>query len=175
MISAGSRAVAAPAKWFRAWCERIRRRGAACVRRHLDVWCHQNRGRTMMKTLKVCTAIAAMICMTGEAFAGSRCVRQEEMTALRVAAIQQQLMVAALSCNDISRYNKFVVSYRRELLASDDTLKRYFKRTTGGVAAYHAYKTRLANQSSLRSIGNGGYCREAEDAFDVALNSDSHS
>ncbi len=129
-----------------------------------------------MKTLKVCTALAAMVCMTGEAFAGSRCVRQEEMTALRVAAIQQQLMVAALSCNEISRYNKFVVSYRRELLVSDDTLKRFFKRTTGGVAAYHAFKTKLANQSSLRSIGNSGsYCREAEDAFDVALNSDSHS
>ena len=33
----------------------------------------------------------------------------------------------------------------------------------------------LYNHHLLRSIGNGGYCREAEDAFDVALNSDSHS
>ena len=124
----------------------------------------------MRKTYKMCTAVLAMTCMAGEAFAG--CVRHEEMVALRVAAVQQQLMVAALSCNAISRYNKFVVSYRSELQASDKTLQRFFRRTTGGIAAYHAYKTRLANRSSLRSIGNSeSYCSDAADAFDTALNS----
>ncbi len=93
------------------------------------------------------------------------------MTALQVAAVQQRLMVAALSCNAISRYNRFVMSYRRELQASDAALKSFFVRMSGGLSEYHAFKTRLANQSSLRSIGEGSYCDEAMATFDDALRS----
>jgi hypothetical protein len=48
-----------------------------------------------------------------------------------------------------------------------------FKRLYGGArgeAQYHAFKTRLANHSSMRSIrDNVNYCREARAAFDAAL------
>jgi hypothetical protein len=90
------------------------------------------------------------------------------MLALKAAAVQQQLMVAALTCHAVPRYNAFVLGYRRQLLASDNTLKAFFVRH-GSVADYHAYKTRLANNSSLTSIGDvQSYCRDAFAAFDVA-------
>lgn len=115
----------------------------------------------------------AVLCMGSDALAAAGCVRREEMTALRVAAVQQQLMVAALSCDTARLYNSFVLNYRRELQDSDETLKGLFQRMSGGLDDYHAFKTRLANQSSLRSIWNtDAYCEEANDAFRQALNSE---
>jgi len=97
-----------------------------------------------------------------------------EARALQAAAIQQQLMVAAFTCNDVSLYNRFVMSYQKELQASDEALKAYFVRLDGpggGMAGYHAFKTRLANQSSINSIHDtGGYCATADAAYDAALN-----
>ena len=95
-----------------------------------------------------------MVSMVQSALADA-CLRHEEMTALQVAAVQQQLMVAALSCNAISLYNRFVVSYQRDLQTSDEALKAFFLRMNpnDGLADYHAFKTRLANRSSLRSAG----------------------
>jgi hypothetical protein len=117
-----------------------------------------------------------MISTTGNAFANEGCIRHEEMTAVKAAAVQQQLMVAALSCRATSLYNRFVLSYRPELQASDEALKAFFQRRTGGEAEYNAFKTRLANASSLSSIGHGrAYCADAYAAFDSAFSYDRRS
>lgn len=121
-------------------------------------------------------AAALMLCAMGGnvwAAGAAGCARPEDMTALKAAAIQQKLMVAALSCHAVELYNKFVVSYRKDLQASDQALQNFFRRMNGrtGTADYHAYKTRLANASSMQSIGDmPGYCASAQAAFDVALN-----
>jgi hypothetical protein len=109
----------------------------------------------MKAILRAGAAGIAMVSMAQGALAGA-CIRHEEMTALQVAAVQQQLMVAALSCNAISLYNRFVVSYQRDLRTSDDALKAFFLRMNrqDGLADYHAFKTRLANRSSLRSAAD---------------------
>lgn len=124
-----------------------------------------------MKTAKSITSAVALFAMTGQAWAGDACVTSRDATALKAAALQQELMVAALTCNDISRYNHFVVSYRSELQGSDKALQAYFLRVSAqsGVADYHAYKTRLANQSSLDSVHDDGYCAKANMAFEDAL------
>lgn len=74
-------------------------------------------------------------------------------------------MVAALTCNEISRFNAFQTGFGPELRRSDATLARMFKRLygpRGGEAAYHAFKTKLANEASMRSIhDNPSYCQEA--------------
>ena len=97
----------------------------------------------------------------------------EEVSAIRVAAIQQELMVAALTCHEVSRFNQFQTGYGPELRSSDATLLRMFRRLYGGrrgEAAYHAFKTKLANDSSMRSIhDNPGYCQEAGAMFATAL------
>jgi hypothetical protein len=89
--------------------------------------------------------------------------------AMRVAALQQELMVAALTCHAAQPYNAFVISYQDELQASDSELKAHFTSArAGGIADYHAFKTRLANQDSIRSIRDSNYCYEADAAFRTA-------
>ncbi|HEY6578196.1 MAG TPA: hypothetical protein VIY09_02655 [Rhizomicrobium sp.] len=102
-----------------------------------------------------------------------RCARPDEVTAIQAAMIQQELMVAALTCNDIEHFNAFQTSYGPELRTSDARLERMFRRLYGaarGEAEYHAFKTRLANHSSMRSIrNNSDYCHEASLVFGAAL------
>lgn len=107
------------------------------------------------------------------AMAAPRCAKPEEVTAIQAAMIQQELMVAALTCNEVEHFNAFQTSYGPELRISDAHLEKMFRRLYGnarGEAQYHAFKTRLANHSSMRSIrDNVGYCRDARAAFDAAL------
>ena len=128
-----------------------------------------------MKTghaLKMGAAALALSLMAGNAWAAASCARPQDMRALQTAALQQQLMVAALTCHDTADYNRFVTSYRCELLESDLALIDFFLRQDAhkGADGYNAYKTRLANVLSLRSLHDPQFCRSAKVAFDVALN-----
>ena len=86
--------------------------------------------------------------------------------------MQQRLMVAALSCGESQSYNSFVRAYQKELQASDKALQTYFRRVNSktGTSDYHAYKTRLANTSSMAVINDtAGYCSSAKASFQQAL------
>lgn len=96
------------------------------------------------------------------------CTTPSEWAALRSAAVQQELMVAGLTCQATASYNRFVIAYRGELQASDADLKAYFIKRQGarGEAAYDTFKTKLANLSSLSEISNtSGFCAAMRDAF----------
>ena len=129
----------------------------------------------MRKSVKTCAAALMLTCMAGNAWAAATgCARPEDMTAIKAAAVQQKLMVAALSCDAVQLYNKFVTSYQKELQASDRSLQNFFRRLNGrtGTEDYHAFKTRLANASSMQSIGDiTGYCANAKQTFEAALDS----
>lgn len=103
--------------------------------------------------------------------AGADCARPEEMTALRVAALRQELMVAALACRQAPSFNLFVTAYEAELQNSDRTLLELFQRRDAarGDGNYNAYKTRLANASSLRSRHDPQFCFEAAQALEAAV------
>ena len=109
--------------------------------------------------------------LAGNAWAAESCVRPQDVTALRTAALQQQLMVAALTCHDVAAYNGFVISHQGELLMSDKALMDFFLRHDArtGTDDYNAYKTWLANAASLRSLRDPQFCRSARVAFNVAL------
>ncbi len=109
-------------------------------------------------------ALAALLVGTGPAAAGG-CARAEEITALKVAAEQQQLMVAGYMCHDAARYNRFVRSHRPELRRLDRTMMRLFQRNGGG---YDTFKTHLANVAALRQIREGGFCADANREFRAA-------
>jgi hypothetical protein len=114
------------------------------------------------------SAALATVCASDPVAASGRCATRAEMATLKVAAFQQQLMVAALTCNDLSAYNNFVISYRPELQHSDNAMLHLFLRKDGriGDAEYNAYKTRLANTSSVQSIGdNDAFCGAAQEIF----------
>jgi phosphate-selective porin len=130
----------------------------------------------MRKIVKTGAAALMLTCMAGNVLAAaataSGCARPAEINALKTAAMQQRLMVAALSCGESQSYNTFVRSYQKELQASDKELQTYFRRVNGktGTADYHAYKTRLANTSSMAVINDStGYCGSAKAAFEQAL------
>ena len=95
--------------------------------------------------------------------------QSDEVTAIQAAAIQQQLMVAALTCNQIEHFNAFQTSYLQGTAPSDATLEQMFQQAlwrASGEAEYHAFKTRLANDSSMRSIhDNQDYCHDARLVF----------
>ena len=97
------------------------------------------------------------------------CAAPSEMTALRVAALRQHLMVAALTCHEAPYFNQFVTSYQSEFLDSDHVLIKFFKRQGSGESGYNAYKTHEANDSSLRSISDPRFCGAADEAFYIAL------
>ncbi len=112
----------------------------------------------MRKSLKTGAAALMLVSMAGNVSAATAngCARPEDMSAVKAAAVQQRLMVAALSCDAVELYNKFVTSYQKELQASDRTLENFFRRLNGrtGTEDYHAFKTKLANASSMQSIGD---------------------
>jgi hypothetical protein len=126
----------------------------------------------MIKTMTKGAAGMAVLCaMTGQSWAGALCARPDEAMALKTAAMQQELMVAALYCNDVGLYNRFVVSYQHELQDSDAALLGYFQHGHGGATAYHSYKTALANDFSLDGLhGMARFCASANTSFDTALN-----
>lgn len=115
----------------------------------------------------------ALVVASGSALGAPKCAKHDEVTAIQAAAIQQQLMVAALTCNEIANFNQFQTSFSGELRRADASLQHMFHRLFGGgkgEAEYHAFKTRLANNSSIRSIhDNTGYCHDAGAAFEAAL------
>jgi hypothetical protein len=116
-------------------------------------------------------ALAVMTAASG-ALGAPRCATSDEVTAIQAAAIQQQLMVAALTCNQVDHFNAFQTTYGKELRRSDASLQHMFRRLYGGRgdSEYHAFKTRLANNSSIRSIhDNQGYCHDAGIVFEAAL------
>jgi hypothetical protein len=129
----------------------------------------------MGRTFRVgAVALTAAVAATSAlAMPPAKCAKPAEVTAIQAAAIQQELMVAALTCNEITRFNQFQTSFSNELRSSDAALERMFKRLFGGgrgESEYHAFKTRLANNSSMRSINNNpDYCRLAGQVFEAAL------
>lgn len=119
------------------------------------------------KTSAVALSLCFVAASAGNAWAG--CAQPREMAALRVAALRQHLMVAALACHEASYFNQFVTSYQGEFLESDHALLRFFAREGSGEDGYNAYKTHEANESSLRSLHDPRYCAAAESAFYIAL------
>jgi hypothetical protein len=129
----------------------------------------------MRKLLKSSATALMLICMTGDVWAATAnsvgCANPEDMFAVRTAAVQQRLMVAAFSCQAADRYNNFVTSYQKDLQASDRALQNFFLRLNAksGIADYHSFKTRLANTSSIQSFRDTNYCADAQTTFDAAF------
>jgi hypothetical protein len=111
------------------------------------------------------------------------CAQASEITAIQVTAVQQQLMVAALSCDPagvpdtdkqfVSKFNQFQIAYGPELRQSDANMLKMFKRVYGprrGDDEYNAFKTRAASHSEMRRIhAFGDFCKAADLVFAAAL------
>ena len=116
--------------------------------------------------------LTTALLIANPAFAMPGCGSAADRAALKTAALQQELMVAAYRCHDVNEYNQFVLGHRSELISSDDALKAYFQNgdKQRGTATYNKYKTELANAASLESSQDlDTFCGAAAREFDVAL------
>lgn len=102
------------------------------------------------------------------AAANAVCAGGHDLKALQAVALQQQLMAAALTCHFTDDYNRFVTTFRSNLLQSDRALERFFDQRRDA-EGYNAFKTRIANEASLESVHNPRFCQEAKSVFDLAL------
>ena len=89
--------------------------------------------------------------------ANLKCADPDEVSALQTAAVQQELMDAALGCGAqaVQKFNAFQTSYGSELRRSDKTLLTMFKRVYGpsrGDAAYNLFKTNMASKAEIRRV-----------------------
>lgn len=124
------------------------------------------------KIKAVAIAVATMFTVEGS-MAADRCASPKDYTSLKLAALQQELMVAALTCHEIGAYNRFVLGFRPQLQRSDRAMLAFFKKRDGaraGDAHYNAYKTKLANDAMLQqNADSGGFCDAAHAAFQAAF------
>lgn len=115
---------------------------------------------------KLTAAALATSMLVTQAWAG--CMDAADKTALKIQTLQQELMVAGLTCNDANPYNAFVLANRPELVSSDHDLQVFYTKlySGSGTAQFQAVKTRLANHFSLDSLHNqDGFCRTAAMLF----------
>ncbi len=120
--------------------------------------------------MALCCGLAAFVAT--EAAAQPACLRADERAALEVRAFQTDLMVAALSCNFQSTYNKFMVRFGPEIDHHTRTMHRFFNRTygAGGTNQATRYFTRFANRSALTSVANiDKFCDESAATLQAVL------
>ena len=134
-----------------------------------------------MTWMKLGASVAAL-CLVGAPIAQARavssaCASTNEVSAIQVSAVVQELTDAALTCGPetMAKMSRFQIVFQKELRRSDATLKTMFKRLNGaraGEAAYDSFKTRAINHAEQRRIKPGAhvnFCRTAGLVFAAAL------
>jgi len=121
-----------------------------------------------MTKWKTGLSLVTLLAMTAQASASTLC-DPGAAAALKTAAVQQELMVAGLTCGDIGAYNRFVLDYQPGLQKSDADLMAWFRSRDGSEAGYDSYKTKLANLAAGKSgADTARYCASAARQFAAA-------
>jgi hypothetical protein len=115
-------------------------------------------------------AVSLSLVLLTQSVSAFACSEPRDIAALKTAALQQRLMVAALSCSANADYNRFVLAHRAELQRSDADLKAYFIAQGGehGEAAYDTYKTKVANLAAhAPAMDARAFCAATAKEFDA--------
>ena len=92
------------------------------------------------------------------------CAKQAEFQALNMRALQSELMVAALSCDQDRHYNWFAKQFSSELSGYGTHITAFFNRhgAKNGDKLLNDFVTKMANRASRASLGRPQpqYCRE---------------
>lgn len=121
------------------------------------------------KTVWMAGVAAALV---GPGAAIAACLQPAEKTAFDVRALQSQLMVVALTCQQQDDYNNFVRRHMNELNGAQRGVTSYHRRVHG---AQHQrqldlYITNLANSQMQAGITRGSFfCREQAPLFQMAM------
>jgi hypothetical protein len=102
----------------------------------------------------------------------AQCMQPAEKPAFEIRALQSQLMVLALTCNQTDDYNRFVIQHRAVLGGAYNDVARHFRRVAGGAwqRQIDAYITNTANGHSQVGISQGSlFCSNQAQLFPAAL------
>ncbi len=100
------------------------------------------------------------------------CLRPAEATAFDVRALQSQLMVVALSCQQHDAYNAFVTRFQPQLGQAHTQVTAHFRRVAGRQSqrAMDQYITNLANNHMQEGIRQGShFCQNQMPLFQQAM------
>lgn len=144
----------------------------------MTFWIHKEKKsglRRYLRGIVVTTAAAtSWVLMSATPTLAADCITKAEETAIQTRIVQTELMVAALTCNEATRYNAFVKTYRPQLMESHSSIAEYFKRTRtqGAESALNTFMTDLANEASFRSAQDKKkFCADASEIFGDTLKS----
>ncbi|WP_424814045.1 hypothetical protein [Roseococcus sp. YIM B11640] len=126
----------------------------------------------MTPSRRLLAGVAAAMLAPTIASAAEACLQPAEKTAFDVRALQSQLMVVALSCQQQDQYNAFVMHFRGDLGRAYNSIQAHFRRTAGGAhqRMLDQYITNLANGQSQVGISQGSFfCRNQTPLFQQAM------
>lgn len=123
-----------------------------------------------LSKFRLLVASLSAVAIAGPAIAQS-CIQPAEQAAFEVRALQSQLMVAALSCNQDNAYNAFVRKFQPALAGSYNTIQSHYRRGgANGQRNLDQYITGLANAHSQDGIRQGShFCTNIAPLFQVAM------
>lgn len=111
------------------------------------------------------------------------CVPADRAQADQFMRLHTELLVTSLACDDAygvddgelyQRYRLFNQRHAARIVDSQDGLEAAFSVGGDGVAAFNAYRTRLANAEAdrLRRLSAPNYCRILSRRFDYLIDAD---
>jgi hypothetical protein len=92
--------------------------------------------------------------------------------AFNVIGLKSALMVAALSCNQQTRYDAFMTQFQPHILDDQHMMDKYFRRIGGatGRTQEDNFVTLLANNQSVGGLGQGKiFCLNNQAEFDTVM------
>ena len=109
-----------------------------------------------MRKLMMVTIVTAGLFSAGQAMALPACTTAAERDAMVMRALQSQLMVAAVACNQTPAYNSFLTTYQSQFSSAGQQLRGYFNRTYSGSGEkqMNNFITALANAWSRVHMAN---------------------
>ena len=81
----------------------------------------------------VCAVAAAPAFAAEKAKTSQFCASEGDLAALNARVLQTELMVAALSCDELQRYNNFISSDQSLIISRSQSLQGMFKRALGAL------------------------------------------
>ena len=112
---------------------------------------------------KLAAAAIPLIVAIQPTFAAEQCLRDSEIKAFNVRALQSELMIVAPTCGRQAEYNSFVSRHQRELTDAYEQVTLYFARIHGsdGQQQRDEFITELANTQSQDGMRQRDFCTDA--------------
>lgn len=119
-----------------------------------------------MRLFPTACAALALTAFLQPAFAA--CLTRADATALKIAVMRQQLIVAALKCGEAGSYHLFADSFRDDLRRADGTVQEYFT-ARGGKGEYEAFRAKAARLAwAAEAADSKTFCADARALLSAA-------